>query len=220
MLAYVLDIVTQYAEASRVIVAAQDYEELCQNVDIAAFRDAVEWRTSQGTIAETVNALLDSFSEPLLVTTADNVLLTQQILAEFQEHSKGSDIAVAAVSKSNVAQSNLSTKRTWLKLRGDSWSGSNLFYLGGPEVLPLVKTWAGIEQSRKKALSFFSAFGPAILLRFLLRSMTIDDFGKLLSQRFKIKAKIVALSDAHACIDADKLEDVTLIESVLCDRQK
>ncbi len=220
MLARVLDVVTVFARDIPVFVVAQNVDELLQSSDLAAYADNVHWQQSQNTIAETIRGLLQNTHQPMLVTTADNVLLSEETLAEFMHHSAGSDLAVGAVSKTVVMNSALQTKRTWLKLRNESWSGCNLFYFGGHDVMPVLDAWAAIEQSRKKALSFFSAFGPYILLRFLFGWMTEKDFSKLLSKRYKIHAKIVPLSDAKACIDADKMDDVALIESILCEQQR
>lgn len=220
MLARVLDVVTLFAVQSPVIVVAQDCNELLNNADLSAYAGKVRWQKSRDTIAETMRELLQNAQQPMLVTTADNVLLSEETLSEFLHHATGSDLAVGAVSKTIVMNSALQTKRTWLKLRNESWSGCNLFYFGGHNIMPLLDAWAAIEQSRKKARSFFSAFGPYILLRYLFGWLTETDFSELLSKRYKIIAKIVPLSDAKACIDADKIEDVALIESILCKQQR
>lgn len=220
MLARVLDVVTRFARDIPVYVVAQDIDELRRNHDLSAYADNVHWQQSQNTIAKTISGLLQNAQQPMLVTTADNVLLTEATLTEFLRDCSGSDVAVGAVSKTVVMNSALQTKRTWLKLRNESWSGCNLFYLGGENAMPLLDSWAKIEQSRKKAWYFFSAFGPYILLRFLFGWMTAKDFSELLSRRYKILAKIVPLSDAKVCIDADKIEDVALIERILCEQQR
>lgn len=220
MLAHVLDVITRFAPDTPVIVVAQDCDELLRNNDIAAYADNVRWQKSQNTIAKTMRELLQNMPQPMLVTTTDNIFLSEEILAEFLNHSAGSDLAVGAVSKTLVMNSAYKTKRTWLKLGDESWSGCNLFYLGGPAVMPLLDSWATIEQSRKKAFSIFSAFGPYILLRFILGWLTIEKFSKLLSKRYNLAAQFVPLSDAKICIDADKMEDVALIESILCNQHR
>ena len=75
-----------------------------------------------------------------------------------------------------------------------------------------------IERDRKKGLKIVAAFGPWLLAGALLRLFTIQGGVARAGRRFGLAARVVPMSDAEACIDADKPSDVTLIERILAQR--
>jgi GTP:adenosylcobinamide-phosphate guanylyltransferase len=219
MLAHVLAALRLAPEVGRLSVVAQDTAPLAADTTISAAAGPTLWVDSQGSIADAVAAALSSTKGPLLVTTADNVLLTPEMLAHFSQEARGADVAVAMVERRAVIEAGYSTQRTWLRFRGGAWSGANLFYLAGPQVLPLVEFWRLIEQERKKARRIAGAFGPGLLILALFRLIDIHRFAVRAARRFGLSAKIVSLRQAEACIDADKPADIPVIEAILAARQ-
>ena len=218
MLCHVLDAITAAPQTGRIIVAAQDAPTLASDPGFQVYED-VEWRATQGSIADAVGTVLSEFDGPLFVTTADNVLLTAGMIAQFLEVGADSDVAVGLVERQRVAQAGHSTQRTWLKFRNGQWSGANLFLLGGKQVMPLLKFWKSIEQDRKKGWKIIGAFGPALLVGALLRLLDIHQFVLRAARRFGLSARIVPMEAAEACIDADKPSDIPVIEQILEARQ-
>ena len=140
------------------------------------------------------------------------------MIAEFLRSAADSDVAVAMVERAVLLAHYPKSKRTWLKFRGGWWSGANMFYLRGRRVLPLLDFWGRIERDRKKGLKIIAAFGPWLLIGALLRLFTIQQGVARAGLRFGLKAKIVPMSDAEACIDADKPSDIELIERIFAAR--
>jgi hypothetical protein len=138
---------------------------------------------------------------------------------QFLRDAEGSDVAVGLVSRRAVEAAGHSTQRTWLKFRGDAWSGANLFRLDGPQTLPLVEFWRSLEQDRKKGMKIVGAFGPGLLLAALLRLIDIHAFAARVARRFGLTGKVVPMTSAEACIDADKPSDIPVIEAILAARQ-
>lgn len=219
MLAHVLAALAAAPKTGRVIVVAQDTAALAVNPAIAASARGVEWRDSPGSIADAVKRALSEASGPVLVTTADNVLLTPAMIGQFLSDAENSDVAVGLVERGAVAAAGHSTQRTWLKFRAGQWSGANLFLLRGPQVLPLVEFWRELEQDRKKGMKIIGAFGPALLLRAALRLIDIHAFASRVAARFGLSGKVVPMDAAEACIDADKPSDIPVIEAILAARQ-
>jgi GTP:adenosylcobinamide-phosphate guanylyltransferase len=219
MLAHVLAALRDSPEVGPITVVAQDTSPLAADPQIAAAAQMVYWSNANGSIADAVSTALDSAAGPLFVTTADNVLLTPAMVAQFLAEGAGSDVAVGLVSRRAVEQAGYSSARTWLKFRRDQWSGANLFRLGGPQVLPLVEFWRSLEQDRKKGMKIVGAFGPALLVAALLRLTDIHAFAARVAARFGLSGKVVAMAAAEACIDADKPSDIPVIEAILAARQ-
>lgn len=219
MLAHVLAAVSQAATTGTITVAAQDTAPLIADPQIAAAASVVVWKNSVGSIADAARTALEATHSPLFITTADNVLLTPAMIDQFLRDAEGSDVAVGMVERRAVAAAGHSTQRTWLKFRGGQWSGANLFYLGGPQVVPLVEFWRGLEQDRKKGMKIVGAVGPLMLLSALLRLIDIDTFAARVAGRFGLRGKVVPMKAAEACIDADKPADIPVIEAILAARQ-
>jgi len=219
MLAHVLTALAAAPEVRRTIVVAQDTAPIAADRAISAAARDVEWRDSPGSIADAVHRVLTEADGPVFVTTADNVLLTPAMVAQFLADAGAADVAVGLVERRAVAAAGHSTQRTWLKFRGGQWSGANLFRLGGPQVLPLVEFWRGLEQNRKKGTKLIGAFGPALLLGAALRLIDIHAFASRIAARFGLTGKVVPIGAAEACIDADKPADIPVIEAILAARQ-
>ncbi len=220
MLARVLQAVVTAPEIGEIIVVAQDTAPLKADPHIATAAQAVVWRDAPGSIADAVRGAIEDANGPLLVTTADNVLLTPTMLAQFVNDARANDIAVGLVKRDRVAAAGYSTQRTWLKFRGGHWSGANLFWLGGREVVPVVEFWRSLEQDRKKGMKIVGAFGPGLLLAALLRLIDIHAFARRVARRFGLSAKVVPMEAAEACIDADKPSDIPVIEEILAKRSQ
>ncbi len=201
-----------------ITLLAQNSAELAAQPGLAGIADLHFSDSGQG-ISSSLAAALPPGDDPVLVTTADNVLLTPSMIAEFLAGAEESDVAVAMVEKDVLLSRYPESKRTWLKFRGGWWSGANMFRLRGRRVLPLLDFWGRIERDRKKGLKIIAAFGPWLLLGALLRLFTIQQGIARAGLRFGLKAKVVSMSEGEACIDADKPVDIELIEKIFATRQ-
>ena len=217
MLAHVVRALRASPLVGPITILAQNSAELAAEPALAGLADLHFVDSGQG-ISSSLAAALPEGDAPLLVTTADNVLLTPGMVTEFLAGAADSDVAVAMVERDVLLARYPESKRTWLKFRGGWWSGANLFRLRGRRVLPLLDFWGRIERDRKKGLKIIAAFGPALLLAVVLRLITIHQGVARAGLRFGLKAKVVPMSEGEACIDADKPADVELIERIFAAR--
>ncbi|MGV1681930.1 nucleotidyltransferase family protein [Sphingopyxis sp. NJF-3] len=217
MLAHVARALRASPLVGPITILAQNSAELAAEPALAGLADLHFADSGQG-ISSSLAAALPQGDAPLLVTTADNVLLTPAMIAEFLTGAEESDVAVAMVERDVLLARYPESKRTWLKFRGGWWSGANLFRLRGRRALPLLDFWGQIERNRKKGLKIVAAFGPALLLAVVLRLITIHQGVARAGLRFGLKAKVVPMSEGEACIDADKPADVELIEKIMAGR--
>lgn len=219
MLAHVLSALARSPGIDRTVVYAQQTAPLAQDAAIAGEARGVTWIDHQGTIADAIHDHVTRHGRPVLVTTADNVLLTPAMIAQFLRDAVRADVAIGLVERRRVEAAGHSTQRTWLKFRAGQWSGANLFLLGGPQVAPLVDFWRGLEQDRKKGWKLLGAFGPALLLAAALRLIDIHAFAARIARRFGLQGRVVPMDAPEACIDADKPSDIPVIEAILRARQ-
>lgn len=179
--------------------------------------ERVRFKESLGTIAETMQHLLDDteLRWPLLVTTADHALLTPSMVNEFCAAAASVDVTIGVVRRDCLLRRLPQTERTWLKFRGGAYTGANLFTLASPNVRPAIELWRSVEQDRKKAWRLVSLLGPGVLLAVALRLVSVDDVLSRLGRRIGLRVKAVRLSNPLAGVDVDKPADHTLVEAVL-----
>ncbi|SEQ51126.1 nucleotidyltransferase family protein [Sphingobium sp. YR768] len=180
----------------------------------------VRFETGGQGIASSLLALLEKgdLPFPILLTTADHVLLDAAMLDQFVAEATGADIAVAMVERDTLLARYPGSRRTWLKFRDGWWSGANIFWFGSDKARPVIALWQEVEQDRKKGWKILAAFGPFALLGALLRILTLRGGIARIGRKFGLTARLVAMESPEACIDADKPDDVTLIESILARR--
>ncbi|WP_379920904.1 NTP transferase domain-containing protein [Erythrobacter sp. R86502] len=207
---------------ARIIVLAQNTAQLEGHRDLAwAVNDSkIEFRVSGVTIS---GSLLDAVNDPaiglpVLVTTADNVMLTPATLAEFISGSGTSDVSVGLVARERLEAAVGANKRTWLTFKGGAFTGANLFALSAPAARNVLTFWESVEHDRKSVLRLAAHFGPALMVRLLLRRMTIHQALAAAGARLGATAAPVMLSDGRMGVDVDKVEDHVLAERLLAVR--
>jgi hypothetical protein len=206
----------------RVIILTQAPEYFAADPATAwlASDPRVRFETGGQGIASSLLALLEAgdLPFPILLTTADHVLLDAAMLDQFVGQASGADIAVAMVERATLLARYPHSRRTWLKFRDGWWSGANIFWFGSAKARSIIALWQEVEQDRKKGWKILAAFGPFALVGALLRVLTLRGGIARIGRKFGLVARLVAMDSPEACIDADKPDDVTLIESILKQR--
>lgn len=221
MLAWVLDAVTTHRAVSRVIILAQQPDLLAPVLDAARAATAVPIETARSDdgISASLLGLIDGrIDYPILLTTADNVLIQPAMIDAVIAGGHGADISVAMVERRVLAAAYPGNRRTWLRFRGGVWSGANLFLVGSAAARPAIAFWRGIEHDRKKGRKIIGAFGPVLLLGAALRLFSLPQALAMAGRKLGVRARLVPMPFAEACIDADKPDDVALIEAILVQR--
>lgn len=222
MINHVVHTLLAHPAIGTVQVMAQDFAALSAHPQTAwlASHDQVQLVASAAGISQSLSYVVESGTPalPVLVTTADNVLLSAPMIDDFLHGANRHDLAVAMVERATLLAHFPQSRRTWLKFRAGWWSGANLFWLGSTRVKPVLDFWQGVEQDRKKGWKVLSAFGPLLLAGALLRLLTLPGAIRIAGRRFGVDAMMVPLTQAEACIDADKPDDVVLIEQILAQR--
>jgi len=207
----------------RVVVMAQDLGALDECADLCWTRQdpGIRYGQSVNGISRSILDFLDTepASFPLLVTTADNVLLTPDIVNEFMSGASGADIGVGLVAQSTMTARYPDTRRTWLKFRDGAYTGANLFALRSPAARAALEIWRSVEQDRKKLLRIASRFGPRLLARVITRSISLHNAIAQAGDRLGVHARPVLINHAEAGIDVDKPCDYAMAETILQSRR-
>ena len=216
LIARVLGAIDQTPWIDRVIVAA----------DAATPPEALEGLTSKplsvvGTAdgaPATALAVLNSEAgaPPLVVTTSDNALLTPAILKHFiaAAHDENIDLAVGLADSRTIRSRYPDVQRTYLKFRGGTYSGCNLFAAKTPEAGRVFAFWKQAEALRKSPVKLARLFGVRALFLYVAGLLTLDQAFALASRKLAVKARPILIPYAEAAIDVDKPSDLELARRI------
>lgn len=219
MLSRVLRTLLAVPAIGRVVLLAQDADGLLASPELAWLRgdSRVVPHLSGPTISGSILSLVEQQDTawPVLVTTADNVLLTPAIATEFLEAADRSELAIGLVSRETLEAEYGESKRTWLRFRDGDFTGANLFALRSPNVAQALGFWEKVEKDRKRVWKLAARFGPRLLLNFLFRRLSLTKAIGEAGRRLNVRARPVILRDGRAGIDVDKPSDHVLAEAIL-----
>ncbi|TFI58892.1 hypothetical protein E2493_07450 [Sphingomonas parva] len=222
MLARVVRTLLASPSIGRVIVLAQSADRLLSQAPAWLRAEARVSTADAGDGISTSIAAIAGGADapfPLLVTTADHALLTEDMVETFLGRTVDTDVSFALVERGTVEAAYPETRRTWLKFFDGHYTGANLFGLANPKARSALEFWARAERDRKKALKMLSFFGPTIFLRALTRTISLDAAAAKVGRALELRLKAIRLPFAEAAIDVDKPSDLALAERAVAARR-
>ncbi|WP_085809095.1 NTP transferase domain-containing protein [Sphingomonas sp. TZW2008] len=153
---------------------------------------------------------------PMLVTTADHALLQPEWITAFLDRApRDADVSILLARREIVERDAPATKRTWLHFADGDWSGCNLFLLASPRAAAALALWQEVERDRKRPWRIVVRLGPGMLMRYLLRRLTLAEAVARIGARAGIKAAIVESPFGLAAVDVDKPADLDLVRTLV-----
>ena len=182
----------------------------------------VELLASEASLSASVAGGFAAGGAPLLVTTADHALIEPAMIDHFLAAADraGCDVAAGLASARVITAAYPDTRRTYLRFRDGGYSGANLFLLRTPAAERGIAFWQRIERDRKAPWRLARAFGPVLLLAYLLRLATLAQAMRLVSRQVGLDVAAIPMPMAEASIDVDKPADLDLVERILARRNQ
>ena len=211
------------AGLERIHVSIDSPELLEAEPELAALhrKGALQIDRSEDSPSRSVaSALAPDAMLPCLVTTADHALLTPEMVRHFLGEAcrSSADLLIGMVAASVVQRAYPETRRTYLRLRGEAWSGANLFAFRTPRARRVADFYVRAERFRKQPWRLVAAIGPSLLLLYGLRRLDLDGALARGSPRLGAQVAAVHMPQAEAAIDVDREGDHVLAERILRDR--
>jgi GTP:adenosylcobinamide-phosphate guanylyltransferase len=154
-------------------------------------------------IADSVYRAAEGAAGPVVVTTADNVLLTPPAVRQVMDRlAGGADAVLALARKEDVLAAHPQGQRRFYKFRDGEFSNCNLYGLS-QRGLGLAETFREGGQFAKNPMRIARAFGflNLVILRYGLVSLARAM--QRLGRRFRVRAEAVVLADGAHAIDVD-----------------
>lgn len=154
---------------------------------------------------------------PLIVTTADNVLMTPDALHRLaDEGRKGpADALVVMARKQDIIATHPDGQRRFYEFSDGGYSNCNLFWLGSEKALRASETFRHGGQFAKRPERIIKAFGILNLIRFRLGWHSLARIFQFISKRFKVDIRPLVLPEGRLAIDVDNERTHRVAEEVL-----
>jgi len=189
--------------------------QLCEWVDN---RD-IGWQPAEKTPSTSAFAAMARIDpvQPVLITTADHPLLSDEIVDRFCQGAlaSGADVTVGLAPYALVREAFPEMKKTVLRFRDGEYCGCNLFAFLSADGRKVADFWRRIESQRKKPLVLIGLLGWWSVIRYRFGWLPLDEALARLSRKLDLDIQAVILPFANAAVDVDSISDFTIVQGRL-----
>lgn len=220
MIGRVLEIVEAAFPGQPIFVSIEDSGILRD--EPTAARLIAEGRLSpvpaQDHIVDSVKAASEATGFPLLITTADNVLMTPDALRKMAAEGGAApvDALIGMARKGDIRATHPEGQQRFYEFRDDGFSNCNMFWIASRRALRATEAFREGGQFAKKPERIIKAFGVMNLLRFRLGRHTLAQMLGFISRRFEVDVRaLVFEGQGRLAIDVDNERTHAVAEEVL-----
>lgn len=158
----------------------------------------------------------------VLLIAADVPLLTPDHVEWFLQACKplDKDLYMAIVEKAVMEETFPASTRTYVPLREGRFCNGELVLARISAALERQAIYEDIIDRRKSTLRQVQLLGPVMLIKFLLRMLSLEDVLGFVRRRIRIEAAAVPLPFAETGMDVDKPSQLNLVEGYLAQQSK
>lgn len=170
-----------------------------------------------GNLADSVIAVAGVARFPLLVTTADNCLLTPATIAEIETEALrlGAEAGVALARREDVLAVHPEGQRRFYEFADVAVSNCNAYWIAYPNALRAAEAFRGGGQFVKKPLRVIGAFGLINLLRFRFGLGPIHHIFAGISRHLKVDVAPLLVGNGATAIDVDNERSLRVTEALM-----
>jgi hypothetical protein len=223
MLARVVEAVLQSPRVKRTIVAIEP-ESMVEAREILAplpGAEAIEYVPSRENIGTSVAAVAREALLPLIITTGDNALHTEEMVTYFCDGLDGlaEDGALGLTPASYVLEKYPEGNRAFHRFRDGAFSSCNLYAILTPAGLDAARVFNSGGQFGKKPRRLIGAFGLTAFLLYKSRLFTLKTVLRTLSRGIGVSTAPVLMPFAEGPIDVDRQVDWDLANRIVAARE-
>ncbi len=172
-------------------------------------------------IVDSVFAGAEGAEFPLLITTADNCLVTPEGYDEFISKCLAAKAGGAAglARKEDVQAADPIGQKRFYEFSDGGFSNCNMYWIGSTDALGAAEIMRGGGQFVKFPSRIIKAFGLLNLIRFRFGTGSKEKLFEQVSRRFGFSLVPIELSDGHYAIDVDNDRTLHVTEKILRRRE-
>jgi len=223
LIAHVLDTVTALPDVEEIRISVEAGSQAALDPVLADYAEApIRLVASQRKLIDSVLAAAGEDEGPFLITTADNVLVSQAAAAQIRDAMAEPDVdAVFAMARrEDVLAAHPEGQRNFYRFRDGGYANCNIYGLANRKTFPVAaQIFAGGGQFMKSAKRMADAFGLGNIV--LLRMGVFDLAAAIrrLSRRSGIGIRPTLLADGSQAIDVDNERTYAVCEQILARRE-
>jgi GTP:adenosylcobinamide-phosphate guanylyltransferase len=219
MIGRVLRIVDEAFPEAPLFVSVEDLSLFLEEPTVARLHSAGRLKAvaAEHHIVDSVVEASRTTGFPLLITTADNVLMTPEGMhSMIEEGAKGdSDAIVMMAEREDILAAHPDGQRRFYRFRGGAYSNCNLFWLGNERALKATDSFRYGGQFVKRKKDAVRALGLVTLFRYMFNVGTLEAMFRHFSRRFGLRMKPLVTSDGRLAIDVDNERTHRVAEEIL-----
>ncbi|MEM6908570.1 MAG: NTP transferase domain-containing protein [Pseudomonadota bacterium] len=223
MVARVVEQVAACERIGNIRIVAHEPDEIAALPSIAALIETGRLTFAEGkfNIVDSVFAAAEGAEFPLMITTADNCLVTPEGYTEFiAKCLDAKDGGAAGLARKEAVQAaDPEGQKKFYQFRDGGFSNCNLYWLGSERALGAAEIMRQGGQFVKFPRRIIKAFGLMNLIRFRLGTGSKEKLFEQISRRFGIKLVPIELSDGHYAIDVDNERTFAVTQKILKRRE-
>jgi len=199
-------------------VAVLEEVELFKELREAGRVRAIEAGTNLFT---SVQAAIDSESRvPTIITTADNVLLTEDMIEHFcaELEASGAEAALGIAQKETILAKYPEGQKKFHKFADGEYANCNMYAVMNMNAVKAAKMFETGGQFAKSKERIFKAFGLWNAIAYKIALYTLDKGMERLSKRFGVKVAAIRMPFAEAPIDVDNFRTKEIANTILGNR--
>lgn len=204
-------------------IVAHEPDEIAALPTIAKLIDEGRLSFTEGkfNIVDSVFSGAEGADFPLVITTADNCLVTPEGYAEFVQKclAAGAGGAAGLARKEDVIAADPQGQAKFYQFKDGGFSNCNLYWIGSSKALSAAEIMRGGGQFVKFPSRIIKAFGFMNLIRFRFGNGSKEKLFEQVSKRFGFKLVPIELSNGQFAIDVDNQRTFDVTERLLKRRE-
>ncbi|WP_373487839.1 NTP transferase domain-containing protein [Blastomonas sp.] len=217
MIAHVLETIRDTFPEARILVSIEDFSAIADVPIVAELTTSGRLMPveAQHNLVESVARAAEIATFPLLITTADNVLLTAEAITAMLDTATSADAVVALARKEQIMQAHPAGKNRYYEFSNGGFSNCNLFLLRDRHALRAAEPFREGGQFLKVKGRILKTFGLTSALMFQSGLFSLERMFKQISGRIGVRVKPLVLNDGRLAIDVDDEASLVAVESIL-----
>ncbi len=221
MISWVLDALRDSGVVDDMVIVGLDPDEL--NYDYAR----LHFLPSTGNLVDNILTGLTKLREihpeiqKLLIFSSDIPLITPESVQGFVEECslQEGDMYYGIVKQETMEAVFPGSKRTFIPFKGGRYSGGDAFLADVVAADGSIELAKEVTGSRKNAFKQARMIGFDFIIRFLLRTMTVQEAALRASKKVRFEGRVVVTRFPELGMDVDKPHQYDMVKAILEKRQ-
>lgn len=219
MIGRVLEIADAAFPGATLFVSVEDFNVIQAEPTVARLHAAGRLQpvAAEENMVDSIASAARITGFPLLITTADNVLMTPEAMRLMHREGLATQAhaLVAMAEKTDIRAAHPDGQRRFYEFKDGGYSNCNMFWLASERALKATETFRHGGQFAKKPERIVKAFGIVNLIRFRLGRNTLAEMCRHISRRFGVDIRPIVMTDGRLAIDVDNDRTHGVAEDVL-----